>query len=369
MRLKRAHLAIYRIPPHLGEPFSDAVQTVTFVELISLDLVADTGETGWGFTYTIGRGGSAIRALLVDELLPLLVDVDPLEHELIGRKLRAATRWVGRTGLTMLAIAAIDNALWDLKAKNTGLPLFRLLGGSRREVPIYASDAGWLNLPSSEMRERAVQLAEQGFQGIKIKVGREQVGQDIARVRETRQAVGDSVPIMVDANGALAVRDAVRLADGLGGLGVAWFEEPVSCDDVAGHIELRSKSAIPVAVGESLYSKFEFADYVARRATDIVQPDAARIGITEWLNVAKLAESFGLAVAPHAFFELHTQLVAAIPNGLTVEHIPYLDRILEQPLRPVRGFVTPPDRPGHGITLDVARGRPFQTESQEIDIC
>ena len=366
MRLTSADLAVYRIPSHLATPFSDAVQSVAMVEVISLHLLASTGEMGWGFTYTIGRGGSAIRSLLADEFLPLLASMHPLDHERILRTLWTASRWIGRTGLTMMALAAIDNALWDLKAKHFGEPLHRLLGGHACKVPIYASDAGWLNLSLDEMKRRAAEFGEAGFRGVKLKVGRETLAKDVAWIRAARETVGEEVPLMIDANGAFTLPDAMQLAHALEPLGIAWFEEPVHCDQPALHAQLRAKTSIPVALGESLYSKFEFADYVEHGAVDIVQPDAGRIGVTEWMKVAHMAECWGLPVAPHAFFELHAHLVAAIPNGLIIEYIPYLDRVLESPLHPVDGYVVPPDRPGHGMSLCEERSVEYRTEQQTI---
>ncbi len=366
MRFTGAELAIYEIPPHLGEPFSDAVQRVALVEVISLSLLTDTGDDGWGFTYTIGRGGSAIRSLLADEFLPLLPRMHPLDHERILRTLWTASRWIGRTGLTMMALAALDNALWDLKGKHFGEPLYRLLGGHTTKVPIYASDAGWMNLSLDEMKRRAVRFSEEGFQGVKLKVGRETLQEDVERVRVARETIGDAVPLMIDANAKFALPDAMRLAHELSPFGIAWFEEPMHCDQPASHAELRSKTSIPIAVGESLYSKFEFTRYVEQDAVDIVQPDAGRIGVTEWMKVAHMAECHGLRVAPHAFFELHAHLVAACPNGLVVEYIPYLDRVLETPMHPENGYVFPPDRPGHGMVLSEERSREYRTENQTI---
>ncbi|MBU0595328.1 mandelate racemase/muconate lactonizing enzyme family protein [Candidatus Bipolaricaulota bacterium] len=366
MELTSADLSTYRIPPHLPEPFSDAVQQVVDVELIAVDLHTDSDVSGWGFTYTIGRGGSAIRALLADDLLPLLAGMHPLDHERAGQRLRQASRWVGRAGLAMMAIGAVDTALWDLKGRHAGEPLYRLLGGCRQSVPIYASDAGWMNLPREEMTRRAREFAEAGFAGIKLKVGREAQAEDVAWVRAAREAVGDAVPLMIDANGKFAVHEAVSLAHALRDADITWFEEPVHCDQSAEHAELRSKSSIPIALGESLYSKFDFAHYIKRSAVDIVQPDAARIGISEWIKVAHMAECWGIPVAPHAFFELHAHLVAAIPNGLMVEYIPYLDRILETPLRPANGCVTPPDRPGHGIALSEEQSAKYLVDRQTI---
>lgn len=366
MRLTAAEITTYRVPPHLPEPFADAVQRVADVELISVELHTDSDVTGWGFTYTIGRGGSAIRSLLADDLLPLLAGMHPLDYERIGQRLRQASRWVGRTGLTMMAIGAVDIALWDLKGRYVGEPLYQLLGGCRQSVPICASDAGWMNLSGEEMIRRARELADAGFQGIKLKVGRQTVDQDVAWVEAARAAVGDSVPIMIDANGKFAVHEAVSLSYALRETSIAWFEEPVYCDQPAAHAELREKTPIAIALGESLYSKFEFKDFIACGAVDIVQPDAARIGISEWMKVAHMAECFGIPVAPHAFFELHTHLMAAIPNGLVVEYIPYLDRMLEDPLHPEDGRVTPPDRPGHGIALSEERSAEYLVDRRTI---
>ncbi len=201
--------------------------------------------------------------------------------------------------------------------------------------------------------EDALRAKEAGFGGAKVKVGRPHVGEDVARLSAVRQACGAGFEIMTDANQAFTVDEAIRRARHLEALDVAWFEEPLPADDLGGHVRLSRHTSVPVAVGESLYSPLHFREYLAAGACSIVQVDVARIGgVTPWLKVAHLAESFNVPVCPHFLMELHVALCCAVPNARWVEYIPQLDRLTTTGMRMIEGRAHPSTEPGLGIAWD-----------------
>lgn len=361
MKICTVETRLYRFPPH--RKIVDAIQEFTHMEVIAARLVTDEGASGTGYTYTIGRGGKATKVLLDTEIVPLILDEDPADIERLWEKVWWGLHWVGRQGVAQLALAAADIALWDLKARLCGLPLYRLLGGAHRQMPVYDTDCGWLHHTSQELVEETSRLVGQGFTGIKIKVGKENRSEDAARVRAVRKAIGPDTRLMVDANLRWSPAEAIARARMLEEFDLFWLEEPIEADDVLGHERLCRSTSIPVAVGESLYNRHAFKEYLGRNAAAILQPDVGRVGgITEWRRIAHLAQAFNVHVSPHFLMELHVHLSCAVPNALWVEHIPFLSRFVKEPL-PVRsGFVTPPDRPGHGVEFDEEKCRPYLVE-------
>jgi L-alanine-DL-glutamate epimerase-like enolase superfamily enzyme len=224
-------------------------------------------------------------------------------------------------------------------------------GGFRPRVPLYDTEGGWLHLSTDDLVAGALASQAAGWSGIKVKVGRPRIEQDVERLGAVRDAVGLGLDIMVDANQSMTRAEARRRAAAFEPIGLAWFEEPLPADDVEGHVALARTTPIPIAVGESLYSPAHFRDYLTRGAASIIQVDVARIGgITPWLKVAHLAETFNVDVCPHFLMELHVSLVAAVPNGRYVEHIPQLRAITHGELRIENGHAIAPDTPGLGIT-------------------
>jgi L-alanine-DL-glutamate epimerase-like enolase superfamily enzyme len=329
---------------------SDAIQAFTAMELLVVELWTSEGLNGVGYGYTIGTGGRAAKTYLDTELIPLLAGEDCESHEFIWGKMAAATRASSGGPISSIARAAVDIAVWDIKAKAHGVPLYKLLGGSRDRVPAYDTEGGWLHIPLEELVSNARQAVEKGFHGIKIKVGREDATEDVARLQAVRSVVGPTVKLMVDANQGWRPSEAIRRARLFEPFDLYWLEEPIVATDVSGHRELKMHISIPIAVGETLYSKESFAEYVHSDAAGILQPDVARVGgITEWMKVAAMAEAFQMSVAPHFLMEIQLHLAAATPNGIFVEYIPQLAPYLEEEFRLEDGCLVVPERPGHGI--------------------
>lgn len=347
-RIAAVELLHVDLPPPV--PRSDAIQSFVTQETPFVRISCDDGSEGIGYSYTIGTGGSSVLALLRDHLAPRLIGRDPAQIEALWRELMFATHATTVGAITSLALAAIDTALWDWRCRRDGQPLWLAAGGAKPHIPVYTTEGGWLHLsPDDLVREtRAAQAA--GFKGAKLKVGKPHWSEDVARLRAVRDAVGDGFELMVDANQCFTLSEALRRAPHYAALGIAWFEEPLPADDIAGHARLAAASAVPIAVGESLYSPGQFADYVRQGAASILQVDVARVGgITPWLKVAHLAEACNLAVCPHFLMELHVSLCAAVPSAAWVEYIPQLDAVAHSRLAIEDGRALAPNAPGLGI--------------------
>jgi L-alanine-DL-glutamate epimerase-like enolase superfamily enzyme len=334
-------------------PRTDAIQSFVKQETIFVEIENKEGLAGIGYAYTIGTGGRAVLEHLRADLLPLLYGEDANQIEAVWQKLFWATHGTVVGPITSLALAAVDIALWDLRGKSLGQPLWRLAGGACRSVPLYDTEGGWLHLSTEELVAGAIASRRQGWPGVKIKVGKPHPEEDLERLQAVRDAVGPGMDIMVDANQSMTYAEAKRRAFLLERLGLYWFEEPLPAEDISGHARLAASTSIPIAVGESIYSPSHFREYLAMGAAGIVQPDVARVGgISSWLKVAHLAETFNVKVAPHFLMELHVSLAAAVPNAVYVEYIPQLRSITLGEIQIVDGMAIAPETPGIGIEWD-----------------
>lgn len=331
----------------------DAIQSFQSQETPIVRVTDADGVTGIGYAYTIGTGGPAVISLLERTFAPRLLGREAEEIEGIWRDLLYATHATAVGAITSLALAAVDTALWDLRCRKHSLPLWRLAGGAKDRVPLYSTESGWLHLPTEALVEGAVEMRDQGFAGAKLKIGKPNLSEDGERLAAVRSAVGDGFRVMVDANQAFDLAEALRRADMLADHGVFWFEEPLPADNISAHSRLAAQSRVPIAVGESMYSLAQFKDYLVHGAASIVQADVARIGgITPWLKVAHLAEAFGVPICPHFLMELHVSLVCAVPNAPMLEYIPQLDVITTNRLDIREGCAFPSNEPGIGIAWD-----------------
>lgn len=352
-RIDRVELLRVDLPPPV--PRSDAIQSFVTQQTPIVRIHCDDGSVGIGYSYTIGTGGSSVLALLRDHLAPMLLGRDARAIEAIFRDLLFATHATHVGAITSLALAAIDTALWDAQARRNQQPLWLAAGGAKPATPVYTTEGGWLHLDTATIVAETLAAQAAGFAGAKVKVGLPRVSDDVARLQRVRDAVGPGFELMVDANQCFTLSEALRRADAYARLGIAWFEEPLPADDLTGHARLAAASAVPIAVGESLYSPSQFAAYVQQGAASILQVDVARVGgITPWLKVAHMAESFNLMVAPHFLMELHVSLTAATPAAAWVEHIPQLDAIAHSRVRIADGLAHAPNEPGLGIAWDWA---------------
>lgn len=333
---------------------TDAIQSFVSQETPMVRIIDADGAVGLGYSYTIGTGGPAVMSLIERTFAPALIGREADEIERIWRDLMFMSHATMVGAITALALAAVDTALWDLKAKRLSQPLHRLAGGAQEKVRLYTTEGGWLHLSPEALVDDALASKDKGFFGAKMKIGRPHVSEDVARLTAVRKAVGPAFEIMTDANQAFTVDEAIRRARHYEPLDIAWFEEPLPADDLDGHIRLASSTSVPIAVGESLYSHLHFREYLQKGACSVVQVDVARIGgITPWLKVAHLAECFNMPVCPHFLMELHVALCCAVPNARWVEYIPQLGDVTETGMEMAGGYAIPSSRPGLGIQWDM----------------
>lgn len=355
MKIDSVRVAACRLPP--ASPWEDATNKVQGLEPIFVELTTSSGLTGLGLTYTVDVGGTAIRALIEDYLTPLVIGMDARDYERIWTRMHRQTRRLG-LGANRMAMAAIDVAVWDLIGKHRGEPLHRLLGGARDAIPAYVSE---INLSDADTPEalaaRVDAYVAQGWRGVKIKIGRDDPRQDEARIARARERLPAGAPLFVDLNQKWSAAEALARAPRLDRFDLGWIEEPLACHDVAGHAALRRAMSTPLALGESLYAAEQFRDYLAAGAVDVVQADVAFVGgITEWLKIAHLAQTFGRKVAPHYMAELSLPLLCGVANGLMLESVVggslHDLGLVAEPLDIRDGLARPGPRPGHGIVPD-----------------
>jgi len=332
---------------------SDAIQSFTLQETPMVRIFCDDGSEGTGYSYTIGNGGSAVIALLRDHLAPRLLGKDAEMVEEIWKDLFFYTHATSVGAITSIALCVVDTALWDRRCRVAGLPLHVMAGGAQRRIPVYDTEGGWLHLQPSALVENALAAKAKGFRAIKIKIGRPAVAEDVARLSAVRTALGPAYDIMTDANQGFTVSEAIRRARHYEALDVAWFEEPLPAEDLNGHVLLSRSTSVPIAIGESLYHPAHFREYLQRGACNIIQVDVGRVGgITPWLKVAHLAETFNVQVCPHYLMEIHLGLCCAVPNATWLEHIPQLDEITRSRIPIENGYAVPSTQPGLGIDWD-----------------
>lgn len=356
---------------------ADSTHTLTHWGAPGVAIHTDAGLIGYGFSGTHAHLATdrLITGCIVNSYGPLLLGEEiglgindvPREIAALWEKLHkhSPIYWVGRAGITHLALGAIDIALWDLKAKQAGVPLWKLLGGSAaKKVEAYNTDGGWLNWTLETVVSDCRRLIEEeGYRAIKLKVGSANPDDDLRRVEAVRKALGPDIRIMTDANGRWTLPQAIQTAGRLADFDVAWIEEPIYFDDVQGHRRLAEAIQTPIALGEQIYTAAHFREFIHAGAVHYVQPDVVRLaGITEFLEVADMAHAANLPVAPHVgdMAQVHQHLCFAHPACNLLEYIPWLRDWMEHPARIEGGVYVAPDVPGAGTT-------PNQRAFQEIN--
>jgi L-alanine-DL-glutamate epimerase-like enolase superfamily enzyme len=314
------------------------------------------GVEGVGYTVMHEGQGPAVAAVADGPLRAVLAGEDADLIEGLWRRMYRTCHYCGRGGPVAFALAALDVALWDLKGRRLGAPLWRLLGGFDPKVRVYAGNID-LNFPLEKLLDGGMASVEAGFRAVKMRLGRPTLAEDVRRAAAMRDHLPDDVEMMADANEAWRVDQAVRAMRALAPLDLVWLEEPIAPDDLAGYAHLRSLGLIPLAAGENLHTVPEFAALIGAGGVDFPEPDLTTCGgITPFMKVARLAEANGLPVISHGAHDVHVHLLAACPNAAYLEwHAFGLDRVMAEPLTVSEGVCRAPDRPGHGIDFDWER--------------
>src|SRR4051812_2544189 len=349
MKITDVTTETYSWPRH--KPISNGLHTYTHSGLGLVKIHTDEGTLGVG----VGSTGAIARAT-IEHIAPLLIGEDPIDVERLWHKMWVP-KLIGRRGLTTRAISGIDIALWDLRAKVAGMPLYKMLGGFRNRMPTYVTGGYYVQGEGlKELQQEMQDSVEMGARAVKMKIGAVPIREDVERIKAVREVIGPDVKLLVDANCAYKAYEAVQLARRAEEYDVFWFEEPVAPDDYEGFKRLAQMSSIPIATGENEYTRYGFRDLIATGAVPILNADAKVLGgITEFMKVAALAQAHDLMIAPHGSQDIHIHLVSAISNGLILEYYrdstdPMHGKIYHTTLRlNDDGTVSPPEVPGIGV--------------------
>ncbi|MFD2117892.1 mandelate racemase/muconate lactonizing enzyme family protein [Paenibacillus yanchengensis] len=369
MKIEHVVTNAYRMPP--SSPWEDATNKVQGLEFIVVELHTDNGLVGTGISYTVDIGGTVIKTLIEDYLANLVIGMNPLHYEEIWNKLQRQSRRLG-LGVNSMAIAAIDIAVWDLMGKHYNQPIYKLLGGAREQISSYISE---INLSSTDtvdgLLSRVGGYIEQGYQNVKIKIGKEDIEEDIERIMKVQELLGKRGNVFVDLNQKWGAAEALQKCGMLDRLNLGWIEEPMLYQDIQSHRNLKKAIKTPIALGESMYSRFQFLEYLKADAVDYVQADVAFVGgITEWHKIAHLADAFGKLVAPHFMMELSLQLLCGVQNSFMLENVVGGSLtelgLLEVPITVNNGIGIPSQLPGHGIIFNTSALAPYQLDSSTI---
>lgn len=342
----RAHAL--RIP--FERSVSSALARYDWLDMTVVEVVTEDGVTGLGYNYGVGGHAScALVPYITQELAPLVIGEDVTRPAALWERLAAPNKARVLAGLGAWALSAVDIAVWDAFARTQGMPLHRILGSHADTVPVYGS-GGWLTLSDEELVDECAGFIERGIGAYKYKIGGPR---DDARTHLLRKEFGADLELLVDANQVYSVAEAIEVSRMLAHHGVAWMEEPViaaSVDDLA---EVARHSAVPLAAGENLYTRWEFRELCTQRSVDYLQPDVGRCGgITEFVKIATLAESHGLALTCHLLHELSVSLVPTCTTAYAVEWLGLVpDSIFATTFEVVDGRAALPNVPGHGIEL------------------
>ena len=329
-------------------------------------VVTEDGIEGYGMTFA-----EPIAEYINFNLKDEVIGKDALASEEIWNAMFMAIRSSGRKGLAMLAISAIDLAIWDIKGKILGLPVYRLLGGTKTKIPAYAS-VGFLSMPTEEVIDKSQQYIEDGYRTLKIKVGYDagsNITKDAERVKKVRESIPDSIDVIVDANGIYDAATAIRFARLAADYDVSLFEEPVHADDIPGLRRVRNQCGIPVATGENEYTKYGCRDLLLANAADVLQFDITRVGgVTEMMKNTAMIEAWNKKLAPHFWPQYSSHILSATSSGLYLEVFPPSSEkknkdeiILNQP-EIKDGFYDIPALPGFGLNYNIDYLRKYQVK-------
>jgi D-galactarolactone cycloisomerase len=355
----------FEYPEEKGFRYAGGTATGRLTSIVRV--MTNRGHVGVGAAYS---HPDIVRLVIEHHLRPLLLGADPREVEDLWTFMYRQTRWYGRKGAALSALGALDTAFWDLRGKDRGMSVARMLGAERTQVPAYASGLLWSD-DVQTLADEAIGHVDNGYRRVKMRLGRDEA-YDVAAVKAVRRAVGSEIDVMVDGSMRYSVEVAERIGNVLAAENVFWFEEPFEPDELDQFVALRDRVTIPLAAGENEFGYSGFRELLRVGAVDIVQPDACRAGgITECVRVGQLAVEYGAAVATHTWSDAvaltaNAHVIASLPNGITVEvdrtSNPFIDELLIEPITVVDGLLTIPSGPGLGIELNEQILERFRTQ-------
>ncbi|MEO8662135.1 MAG: mandelate racemase/muconate lactonizing enzyme family protein [Bryobacteraceae bacterium] len=356
LRITGMETEVLRFPP--GKPFSDAIHRFGPERGgVVLRLLTNAGITGWAYSSfgMVAGGPRVVQAVLEQELKPVLLGKDPSFPKRLRKELWSAVEYHGVQGVAQFALAAVDIAVWDILGKSAGLPVYKMLGAYQDRVPAY-NMCGWYydnDADLSELKRSVTSALDEGFQAVKIKVGRDSLDDDIARIRAVQELCGKGRRVMVDANQAFNRNEALRRGRVYQEMNCFWYEEPLQPQERDGYAELAHALDMRIATGENEYTRYGFLELLKRCAADVVQPDNRRAGgVTEWMEISALADAFGVELASHGGGPTNMHMLLAMPNAIYIETGSVKgDSSSVETLRMDRGAILAPETAGMGSEL------------------
>ncbi len=351
MQVTGYHISQVSVP--LSKPLITAIHKTEAVGCVLLSIETDAGLTGEGYVFALNQQRLPAFSAMIDSLMPLVVGQSPLYIEKHWQAMWRDVNPAGLKGVTVSAMSAIDTALWDIVGKRAGLPLYQLFGACRDEVKTYASSGLWLSQSVDELIAEAHGFVAQGFHAVKLRLGKDDIKEDVARVKALRESLGDSVEILTDANQSLSPRKAISLARKIADYDITWLEEPVAANDFAGHRRVLDAIDIPLASGETEYTSFGMKEMLEQRTVDVLMPDLQRIGgLSEMRKSAAIAASYHTPISTHIFTEQSLSIAGSAPNCISVEHVDWFAPLFKEKIVIKNGNIPMPQTPGLGFSFD-----------------
>ncbi len=347
---KIKNYSLFTAKAALAKPIADATHILTEISFIVLRLQLNSGVVGESYLLSFQYSPQAIAGALKD-ICELAIGENVYDTVTVYKKIDEANEYFGKEGVNRWAQAAVNIAMWDAWCKTLDQPIWRVLGAHNFKVPVYGS-GGWLSYTPQELIAEVTGYKKRGFNAVKIKVGKHDWKEDLERLAQVREAVGNNIGIMMDANQGMDVSSALQLAREAKALNIHWFEEPVDHNDFQGYQLLKNQAGVSLAMGEREYSTLALRELIKLNAIDIWQPDILRLGGVEaWRNSAAVALAHHVPVLPHYYKDYDVPLLCTISNGAGAESFDWIDSLIDHPLQIDSGYARPHDRAGWGFNF------------------